>query len=102
MDFKEVVYQTSKHAVDSYIERTKKHDLTIQEAKRELINNLYNAEIVIENERYRYLKLGPYYYPCVKNEVENKIIYTATTTLTRKMLDSGFYFEEALAKYLPN
>jgi hypothetical protein len=39
------------------------------------------------------------YYPCAKILDGNKIIYRATTTLTRKMLEEGNYFDLALEKY---
>lgn len=99
MDFNEVEYEVSHHAVDSYMIRSRKEDLDFETAKKEVLENLNKAEIIIENEYFRYLKYGGFYYPCGKRVEGNKTIFRATTTLTKKMVESGEHFDETLEKY---
>lgn len=99
MDFNQVIYVPSKHAVDEYIKRTRNESITFEEAESEVTENLYKAKVIIENKDYRYLKYGLFYYPCGIIRDGNRTIYRATTTLTRSMLEAGDYFDVALEKY---
>lgn len=99
MVFNNVEYDASIHAVNEYIIRSRNPSLSFEEAKKIVINNLYNAKLVIEDDNYRYLKKDLFYYPCVKIIKNNKITFLAATTLTRIMLDYGDFFDEALSRY---
>lgn len=99
MDFNEVEYETSFHAVDSYMIRKGKDEFDYQSAKEEVLQNLNKAEIIIENDHFRYLKYESFYYPCGKRAEGNKTIFRAITSLTQVMIEGGDYFDEILEKY---
>lgn len=99
MVFNKVEYEASTHAVDEFIIRSRNPSLSFDEAKKIVTENLYNAKVIIEDDNNRYLKKDLFYYPCVKIIKNNKTVYLATTTLTRKMLEYGDSFDKALLKY---
>ncbi|MFW6310747.1 MAG: S1 RNA-binding domain-containing protein [Nanoarchaeota archaeon] len=99
-----VNYSISEHAVDNYIERSKKYfnndleDKNREDIKQSLQDMCYHGEVIVETDDIKYLKYGNWFLPCAKITDAESETWKIKSMMTWEMFEKNM--QEKADKYM--